>query len=280
MHFCYVDEAGCTGMLPSATSPIQPVFSILGLVVPRSKLGHVTREFVRLKQTYFPGLMKNATFPLDRILVEVKGADLRADVRSGSSRRRRAAVGFIDHVLRLVEAADAKLFGRVWVKGIALPIASRSIYTASVQAICQYFQEYLGLVQTDGLVIADSRTKAQNAAVAHSIFTKKFQKSGDDYDSIIEMPTFGHSDNHAGLQIADLICSALVFPMATRAFCYGTVQSVHVHDQYRVFIERFGERLKKLQFRYRDENGRWRGGLTVSDALGKRPGSLLFKPPT
>jgi hypothetical protein len=32
------------------------------------------------------------------------------------------------------------------------------------------------------------------------------------------MPTFGHSENHAGLQLADLVCSALLFPMAMDAY--------------------------------------------------------------
>ena len=36
----------------------------------------------------------------------------------------------------------------------------------------------------------------------------------DAYDRLMEMPMFGHSDNHAGIQAADMICSAFLFPMA------------------------------------------------------------------
>ena len=32
-HFCYLDESGCTGFLPAADSPIQPVFVIAGLII-------------------------------------------------------------------------------------------------------------------------------------------------------------------------------------------------------------------------------------------------------
>ncbi|MGP3929043.1 DUF3800 domain-containing protein [Nonomuraea sp. KM88] len=42
--------------------------------------------------------------------------------------------------------------------------------------------------------------------------------------------------------------------------------------------DHFGGRLQNLQHRYKNEAGRWRGGLVVSDPIGHRPGSLLFKP--
>lgn len=278
MYFCYVDEAGCTGGLPSAQSSIQPVFTLVGLAVEHSRIADLTRDFLKLKQRFFPGLMANATYYLDRVLQEVKGSELRADIRSTSRRRRRAAIGFLDHLLSLVEASDARLFGRVLIKSIGDQINSRAIYTASTQAICQYFQAFLGIRADEGVIIADSRTKAQNARVAHSIFTRKFKVAGDDYDRILEMPTFGHSENHAVLQIVDAICSGLVFPMAAHAYCSGRITSIHVSENYGQLRDRFGERLKRLQFRYQDASGRWRGGLTMSDALGHRQGSFLFRP--
>jgi len=33
VKLCYLDESGDTGLLPSATAPIQPVFVIAGLIV-------------------------------------------------------------------------------------------------------------------------------------------------------------------------------------------------------------------------------------------------------
>jgi hypothetical protein len=39
----------------------------------------------------------------------------------------------------------------------------------------------------------------------------------------MEVPSFGHSDNHAGLQLADLICSAFLWPMAMHAYCEGHI---------------------------------------------------------
>lgn len=44
------------------------------------------------------------------------------------------------------------------------------------------------------------------------------------------MPLFAHSDNHVGLQVADLLASTLVFPMAAAA--YGAPEG-NVHASFR-----------------------------------------------
>ncbi len=91
------------------------------------------------------------------------------------------------------------------------------------------------------------------------------------------MPTFGHSNNHAILQIADLLASALLYPMATYAYCRTHVQNVHVDENFGHVIARYGTRLQALQHRYDDEFGRPRGGITVDDKLGRRSGAALFR---
>jgi Protein of unknown function (DUF3800) len=277
MLICYVDEAGCPGELPSATSKIQPVLVVAGLVIDHDRLRDLSYEFMALKERFFPGLVARSRRPLDRIRVEVKGAELRAQVRSGSHRKARHAVSFLDRVLKMVENHEGKLTGRIWIKGIAKEFKGQAVYTSSTQCICNDMQNLLCLKQDTGMIIADARTKSQNANVAHSIFTKKFKADGDAYDRILEMPTFGHSENHAGLQVADLICSALLFPIAAFAYCLGHVTSVHVQSNYCVLRSRFGKRLRHLQHRYKNAEGRWQGGLVVSDQLGKFPGGLLFE---
>jgi hypothetical protein len=167
----------------------------------------------------------------------------------------------------------------VWIKALGSPCDDRSIYTFSVQSICSDFQNLLEGVGDSGIVIADSRTPTTNAWVAHSIFTQKFKTAGDCYPRLLEMPTFGHSQNHAGIQIADLLCSALLFPMATRCYCYGHVQNVHVDRAFEVLVARYGNRLMSMQHRYEDDRGRRVGGFTVSDSLTRRPGGVLFRTP-
>ncbi len=168
------------------------------------------------------------------------------------------------------------IVGRVYIKGINIPMKNREVYTAAIQSICAYTHALLCEKDQTGMVVADSRTKSQNAVVAHSIFTEKFRRAGDKYGRILEMPVFGHSENHAGLQIADLVVSALVAPMACYAYCRGHINSPHVDTKYGVLKQRFGRRLERLQFRYAGPDGRMRGGLTVCDSLTQRSGGALF----
>jgi len=148
-----------------------------------------------------------------------------------------------------------------------------------MQHIFRYFEHLLAVSNDLGFVVADSRTKPQNAVVAHSILTRKLAAGGDMYPHVVEMPVYGHSENHVGLQVADLVCSALLFPMSVASYCRGRVSSVHVRPGYSLLGTRYGRRLRALQHRYR-EGAVFKGGLTVSDAMGQRPGRLLFEPPT
>jgi hypothetical protein len=64
--------------------------------------------------------------------------------------------------------------------------------------------------------------------------------------------------------------------MAAYVSCQGHVNNIHVHLSYYRIRDRFGERLKRMQFRYQDANQRWRGGITVSDGIGHQTGGVLF----
>jgi len=83
MYLCYVDEAGDTGVLPSASAPIQPVLVVGAVAIPESSLKSVTNDFLALKRRRFPGARPAPVHPLDWTLYEVKGAELRRDVALG-----------------------------------------------------------------------------------------------------------------------------------------------------------------------------------------------------
>ena len=276
MHFCYVDEAGSCGVLPSADSPIQPVFVLVGVVLDEARIHGLTRRFMELKERFYPGRMATVRHKMDRILLEVKGAQVRKAMRSGRRRLRRHALGFMDKLLRLMEDNSARLLGRAWVKGVNHRMDSRSIYTSGMQAICEHFQMWLAVRRSAGLVIADGRRQCQNIQVSYSVFTGKFRRDGDRYARLPEVPLFGNSRNHAGLQMADLVCSGLVFPITCHRYCSGLIESVHVSDHCAQLHEAFADRLRHLQYRYKDGAGRWSGGLTVSDRLGGRKSSHFF----
>jgi hypothetical protein len=198
------------------------VLIVAGVVIDERLLESLTREFITLKARFYPRLVSHSRHRLGRILPEIKGADIRRALRTGARRHnRRQAIGFLNAFMDLLEYHDAKIFGRAWIKEVGGNCDDRATYTFSVQAVCEDFQNLLESTGDTGIVIADSRSPTPNAAVAHSVFTQKFKTAGDRYPRLLEMPTFGHSQNHAGLQAADLLCSALLFPMATHRYCTG-----------------------------------------------------------
>ncbi len=277
IRVCYVDESGTGGMIDHPDSPVEPILVISGIVFHQNHLTHLTQEFLTLKRTFFPGLTPSTVPFLQHVRAEIKGSQLRATIRKGGRNERRHTFGFIDGCLTLLEKYNSKLFGRVWIKKVGEGTNSLSMYTYSIQSICNSLQNLLELENMDGIIIADSRNPYQNVGVAHSIFTQKFKATGDAYGRILEMPVFGHSENHVGLQLADIICSALLYPMATFTYCTGHVNNVHVHPRYKLIKDRYAARVKPLQHRYLDQ-GRYRGGITVSDQISGRTGGELFKP--
>jgi hypothetical protein len=176
MKICYIDEAGCTGYLPSVTSNIQPMFLIVGLILDHSVIDQVTHDFIGLKQSFFPQLCSLNQSYLEAILPEVKGSDIRKNTGVPGRNRRRAAYGFLNGIVAILQRHGGKIVGRLWVKPPAGTFIGRSVYTSSIQAICTYFDHYLDHSNDIGMIIADSRNPGLNVNVAHSVFTQRFQQ--------------------------------------------------------------------------------------------------------
>ena len=275
-YLCYIDEAGCTTPLPSARTDIQPALVIAGLVVDAARVRSLTLGFLDLKRRYFPKKF-GSDHPLDDVLVEIKGSDLRSTLRKHGAHAE-ATLKFIDGTLDLLRAGEARLFATVWVKGIGKPIDSRAIYTSSIQATCRNFSAFLDHRDDNGFMVADSRTPALNVQVSHSIFTQKYRAKGDPLSHLLDLPTFGHSNNHVPLQIADVLCSTLLFPMATASYCVGQITGKHVRGRDEFIKRRYASRIKALQYRYKDAvSDMPLGGVFVSDGLQGHKSDLLFR---
>ena len=203
--------------------------------------------------------------------------EIRKDACETSRRKRTHAIGYLDNVLELLERHRVRLVGRVSIKAWNEDVKHASIYSNHIQYICKHFDHRLALDRTSGMVVIDGRSPRQNVGASHSIFTQKFKAGGDAYPRLIEAPAFGNSGNHAELQLADLVCSAFLWPMTMHGYCEGKVSSIHVRDGYWRIGDRYGERIQKLQHRYQNADGRWTGGIAVSDRLGKQSGSRLFR---
>lgn len=250
---------------------------LAGLIVDAARVPALTRDFLALKRRFFPARFHSGP-ALDHILDEVKGSEILQMTRHRSRDKRRMARLIRDDVLSLLEEHDCKVVGRVWVKAAGKALSPTASYCYAVQDIAQHFGEFLTVQNSEGVIVADGRVQSLNIKVAHSIFTQKWRTGGDPFGPLRDVPVFAHSDNHAGIQLADLLASTLVFPMAASAFGPNAPGNVHGSPKYAEVRKEFGPRVKDLQFRYRDETGRWRGGLVVSDKKGRRPGGLLFQP--
>ncbi|HUX91986.1 MAG TPA: DUF3800 domain-containing protein [Gallionellaceae bacterium] len=267
MYLCYVDESGDSQALLNSTHNEQPLLVISGLLVKASSVPKLTIEFTNLKRKYYPKIFSGVTHNLNVLLHEVKGSDLRTEIRNNplNSKIINHHFRFLDEVLAIIKKHDAKIISRIWIKQFNSPINDQSVYSITIQNICARFQEYLSVNNSNGgILIADFRDPKRNSYVSHSVFTQKHKMKGDAYPLIQEIPTFGVSNNHACLQITDLLCSALLAPMASRIFLTGTVNNVHTHKNYDAITKRYKKRLKTLQFNC-DVKGVKNWGITVDN---------------
>jgi hypothetical protein len=276
VHFLYLDESGSTEP-PDLGSNATPCMAIVGVIIDAALVPVLTREFLALKRRHFPHRFERG-HALNHVLTEVKGSELLQMTRHSSRNKRRRALLLRSELLELLDRYGCRVLGRVWVKQPGVSLKPTETYTFAVQDIAVHFGQFLLEHKSQGLLIADARNQATNIEVAHSVFTQKWRTGGDPYPPLMEVPLFAHSDNHAGLQIADLVATTLVFPMAASA--YGAPpSSVHCAGQYHGVRATHGQTLRNLQYRYVDETGRQRGGIVVSDPVNKLSNARLFEPP-
>ncbi|MDR1242172.1 MAG: DUF3800 domain-containing protein [Deltaproteobacteria bacterium] len=222
---------------------------------------------MKIKTRFFPGYF-NATAPfLDSILIEIKGNELRKSLRDDNTRRWQQTIGFIDACLNLLKSNGAMLIGRALIKNPGDKNDDAVVYGGSIMHICQHFNHFLEQQQEFGMVIADSRKSAQNKRTTHTIFTQRHQIRGNSYPKIADMPVYGHSNNFAMLQLTDIVCSGVIFPILINSFGEHLIDSnnVHVSPKYIDVHSRYKEIIKNMQFRYKNENGLWVGGMLVAD---------------
>ncbi|HET9592590.1 MAG TPA: DUF3800 domain-containing protein [Solirubrobacterales bacterium] len=279
MRLCYVDESGTAEKLVEADPDQQPVIVIAGVSLPESELAKITHDWINLKKRFDPVLAKTGHGWLDAILQEVKGANLRKGFRNNATvRQRKRAIGVLDGTLKLLERYDAKILGRVWMKRLDTENDDMGIHASSLQFICRGFDASLPTKER-GMVVVDSQTYQHNHRLAHSLFTQRFGKHPK-HLGLVDMPVFGHSDNHAGLQIADLLCSAILAPIASAVYAGSYEQwNKHCQSGYLDIRERFGPRLESLTFHWKHpRTGKTCPSLIVNDPISKRGARLMWGP--
>ena len=248
---------------------------VSGLIVRADMLDRLTADFLEMKRRYRP----TEGTDLDYIPIEIKGAALRSRIRSGGHRSQRYALGVLDRAVSLVENYDIRLVGRIWVKEVNKRLRPRASYTLSIRNIADHYNRFLKERVEHGVILCDGRKAYQNNQVSHSILAQKYNQSGDAFPSLIEAPFFGRSHYHVGLQLADIVASGMLFPIAARVYCAEGLKSIHTDSRFEILRDRYSSRLHARQYFYTDTRGRRRGGVVVSDKLNKKPSKLLFQPP-
>ncbi|MHB1117832.1 DUF3800 domain-containing protein [Sideroxydans sp.] len=276
MYLCYVDESGDSQAILHATHFAQPLLVISGLLIKAQHIPQITVDFTGLKRRYYPSAFANVTHRLDVLLHEIKGSDLRTEIRDNplSSKIVEHHFRFLDDMLAILKKYDAKIVSRIWIKQFNVPICDKSVYSITMQNICARFQEYLTQKgDHSGMLIADFRDPKKNSYVSHSVFTQKHKSAGDSYPLIQEIPTFGISNNHACLQMADLLCSSLLAPMAAHKLLNGIVNNAHTHSHYAAIHARYKKRLNSMQY-HCTVNGTKNWGVTIANP--HKTGNYLF----
>lgn len=275
MHLCYLDESGTGQVLNPAVPDSVPVLVIGGFTVPESQVTALAWDFIALKKRFRPELSRFRTLT-EVVHHEIKGETLRRPFRKGGRNQRRRAHGFLDHLLSILERRDCTIMARIWVKQEHVLNDDTAMYATSVSALCANFEHYLAGRSSSGIAVLDSRNPTDNLGNVHCVTTRKFGRGGDRLPHLPESPVFGHSNTHLGLQIADLIVSAILAPAASVTYAGDLVGNVHCAPAFSEIRDRHCPRLKQLQHRYQEPTGKWTGGIVVSDARGRQSAKKLL----
>ena len=203
---------------------------------------------------------------------------MRRDIRNPASRNNhRRALGYLDHVVRLLERYQCRIMGEVLIKQPGETYNPAATYPNAVAELAATFDHQAADAGQRGWMMLDARTKVKNEGSVHAVTTRRYRRGGNTYPQLVESPVFGHSDTHVLLQLADIVASALVYPCACTAYHQPVVGDPHLDPSLQVVRATFGDRLNRLQHLYTDDAGNLRGGFRVIDRLGHQPARLLFR---
>lgn len=244
MHICYIDEAGCPGYLPANNTEIQPILIIAGLALPKEALDSIGRQFIKIKQQYLYGETK-PNFRHQDVLNELKGADLRKDIREGIKAKADKAHKLAHQILEILVTHGAELYGQVIIKVPDDKFDGTRLYADAMMRIAKDYHQLLDKELSNGLIVADFRESEINGKVSQPISLAMWEQKNT-FPRFELPPTFGNSNSHVGLQIADIIISTLLMPLALAKFGEYIPEGVHKKSGDLLNFKRYEKRLKRL----------------------------------
>ena len=259
-HICHIDESGTPLELLSPDDPnSQPALVVVGLIVPEGALAQMEEGFLNLRRRINPGGIPEG---------ENKGKGLSKSLRHPSPRRQNFALSVLGEALGLLESAEARVAGQIRVKPIGAKIDGEADYVRAILSIAANFHRILEEEKSRGRIICDGRRPGQNAAVERDFLAWKIRDGDDAYPRLPNPLVFERSENQAGIQLADWLCSGIIAPLAsTVLFGESLPNSSHVHGNF-LLLKR-GEnspwaRLMRMQFPFVDDDGQQQPGILVN----------------
>lgn len=247
MLTCFIDESGCPGPLPSITSSVQPLLVIAGVAMETGEIGEATRQFARLTQRYHHGESRPKELCTDLQSELVKGAAVGRAIRVDPAAAEHKEMPLLDALLGLLRSRHATLFGTVIVKTPGEEFDGRAAYGHGLSTVAYRFHQLLEARQTHGTVVVDFREPTLNGRVSAELLEAKLGPAGDQLPWLVHLPTFGNSEVHAPLQMTDLVCSALLRPIAGWRFRTKLAGSPHLHHRADGLVrQKFRRRLVDL----------------------------------
>ena len=277
MFTSYIDECGNAetfGSSPSAS----PLFVVTAVIIELGRELGVLNDLLALKREIYGGARSRTGLV---VMKEVKGAT----VREGLSHRRESvkhgrAYAFLDGFLTILEDHSARVVGSVKIKERNFLFPEEAAYLASTSACARDFHHLLESEDDCGTMIMDARYPSKDRRLQEGVFNERYHvdvASGDLFDAsprLIPALAFQSSSHSPGLQVADIVASAIIFPLAIAAF-HGSSNGV-VSKPFIRLRDQIGPRLERLQYRYRVEGRRPRGGIVANDVHGRLDTRKLF----
>jgi Protein of unknown function (DUF3800) len=266
----YVDEAGNAARFSHAGSPsASPVFVVAGVTLAPGQLCTAKERLLIARRRAF-GAPRTRSLVENLYDNEVKAAVLRAGMNgTGSRLHQRRCWEYVEDSVSILEDLRARVFAHVWLKTPGSWLDESGAYRTSLQHFATGFSHRLAADDNCGAMLLDARSPKKDSSAQRAIVDLKYSCEPDSVtDRLIgltEVASVGDSKNFVGLQLADLVASALLFPMACVAF--RTELGIYKSPaQFQEAQKTYGERLAALQCHWRTPDRRRRDGFVVTHA--------------
>lgn len=219
----FADEAGNAARYTHAgSSQASPLLVIAGITLGRSQLCAATERLLLARRAAF-GAPRNRSLVENLHDNEVKGALLREGLLGGGSGHQQARCWtYTEECMSILEDLQSRVFAHVWLKTPGGWLDEARAYGVSLEHFAAAFVHRLERSDRFGLMVLDGRSPRKDSLAQRAILDLKYSCESDIVTDrlvrLADVPLVSDSKHSAGLQLADVVASALLYPMACAAY--------------------------------------------------------------